>query len=128
MFHQGAIIGSELPVWDIHDNYQDTNMLVTNMVQGRDLARCLGDRRVLLMRGYGCVMTGKSVRDVVFASVYLQVNAGLLLESLLLGDVKYLSMGEIELMAEGQNRAGYQERAWEYWANRTGRSNLIRNA
>ena len=30
------------------------------------------------------------------ASVYLQVNAGLLLESLRLGEVKYLSPGEIE--------------------------------
>ena len=42
MFHLGAIIGPELPVWDIRDNFQDTNMLVTNMDQGRDLARCLG--------------------------------------------------------------------------------------
>ena len=114
MFHLAAIIGPELPVWDIRDNFQDTSMLVTTMEQGRDLARCLGDRRVALMRGHGCVIAGKSIHEVVMASVYLQVNSGLLLESLRLGDVKYMTPGEIELMAEGQMRPTAQERAWEY--------------
>ena len=121
MFHLGAIIGSELPVWDIRDNFQDTNMLVTNMEQGRDLAACLGGRRVSLMRGHGCVIAGQTIREVVMASVYLQVNAGLLLQSLQLGEVKYLSPGEIEMMSDSQVRLTGQERAWEYWANRAGR-------
>ena len=121
MFHLGAIIGSELPVWDIRDNFQDTNMLVTNMEQGRDLAVCLGGRRVSLMRGHGCVIAGQTIREVVMASVYLQVNAGLLLQSLQLGEVKYLSPGEIEMMSDSQMRLTGQERAWEYWANRAGR-------
>ena len=121
MFHLGAIIGSELPVWDIRDNFQDTNMLVTNMEQGRDLAACLGGRRVSLMRGHGCVIAGQTIREVVMASVYLQVNAGLLLQSLQLGEVKYLSSGEIEMMSDSQMRLTGQERAWEYWANRAGR-------
>ena len=121
MFHLGAIIGPELPVWDIHDNFGDTNLLVTTMDQGRDLARCLGGGRVSLMRGHGCVVAGKTVREVVMASVYLQVNAGLLLESLRLGDVKYLSPGEIESMTESQMSLTGQERAWEYWSHRAGR-------
>jgi hypothetical protein len=54
------------------------------------------------------------------ASIYLQVNAGLLLESLRLGDVKSMTPGEIELMSEGQMRPTAQKRAWEYWANRAG--------
>ena len=122
MFHLAALIGPELPVWDIRDNFQDTNLLVTTMDQGRDLARCLGGRRVSLMRGHGCVVAGGSVREVVMASIYLQVNAGLLLESLHLGEVKYLSPGEIELMSASQMQPTSQDRAWEYWANRAGRS------
>ena len=121
MFHLAAIIGTELPVWDIRDNFQDTSLLVTTMDQGRDLACCLGGRRVSLMRGHGCVVAGKSIREVVMASVYLQVNAGLLLQSLPLGEVKYLSPGEIELMSASQMRPTSQDRAWEYWANRAGR-------
>jgi len=121
MFHLAAIIGTELPVWDIRDNFQDTSLLVTTMDQGLDLACCLGGRRVSLMRGHGCVVAGKSIREVVMASVYLQVNAGLLLQSLPLGEVKYLSPGEIELMSASQMRPTSQDRAWEYWANRAGR-------
>ncbi|HCP24150.1 MAG TPA: class II aldolase family protein, partial [Dehalococcoidia bacterium] len=82
------------------------------------------DRRVALMRGHGCVIAGKSVREVVMASVYLQVNAGLLLDSLGLGEVKYLTQGEVELMTEGQMRPTSQDRAWEYWANRAGRGDI----
>ena len=85
ILHLAALTGPELPVWDIRDNFGDTNLLVTTMDQGRDLARCLGDRRVSLMRGHGCVIAGKSIREVVMASVYLQVNAGLLLQALPLG-------------------------------------------
>ena len=116
-----AIIGPELPVWDIRDKFQDTNMLVTNMDQGRDLAACLGDRRVSLMRGHGCVIAGKTIREVIMASIYLQVNAGLLMESMRLGDVKYLSPGEIKAMTDSQMSLTGQQRAWEYWANRAGR-------
>ncbi len=121
ILHLAAITGSELPVWDIRDNFGDTNLLVTTMDQGRDLANCLGGRRVSLMRGHGCVIAGKSIREVVMASVYLQVNAGLLLESLSLGDVKYLSPGEIKAMTGSQMSLSGQERAWEYWANRADR-------
>ena len=122
ILHLAALTGPELPVWDIRDNFGDTNLLVTTMDQGRDLARCLGGRRVSLMRGHGCVIAGKSIREVVMASVYLQVNAGLLLQSLPLGEVKYLSPGEIEAMTESQMSLTGQERAWEYWATRAGRA------
>ncbi|MCH2674696.1 MAG: class II aldolase/adducin family protein [Dehalococcoidia bacterium] len=121
IFHLAAIIGPELPVWDIRQKFGDTDMLVKTMDQGRDLARCLGDRRVSLMRGHGCVIAGSNIKEVVMASVYLQVNAGLLLESLKLGDVEYLTPGEIAEMSASQVKPGIQHRPWEYWANRAGR-------
>ncbi len=122
MFHLAAIIGGDIPVWDIRDNFGDTNMLVTTMAQGRDLAATLGPRRVSLMRGHGCVVAGSSLKEAVMAAVYLQVNARLLLESLRLGEVKYLSPGEIAQMSEGQVQPRTMGRAWEYWAVRAGRT------
>ncbi len=121
MFHLAAIIGEQLPVWDIRDNFQDTSLLVTTMEQGRDLAAVLGAGRVALMRGHGCVVAGGTVKEAVMASVYLQTNARLLLASLPLGDVKYLSPREIELMSQSQVRPTSLDRAWEYWAIRAGR-------
>ena len=57
-------------------------MLVTNMEQARDLAQTVGEGRVALMRGHGCVVAGRSVKEAVMASVYLQVNARLLLDAM----------------------------------------------
>ena len=56
------------------------------------------------------------------ASVYLQVNASLLLESLKLGEVEYLTPGEVKKMSESQLDPKIQHRPWEYWAGRAGRS------
>ena len=33
MIHSGSFIGTEVPVWDIADNFGETNLLVTNMAQ-----------------------------------------------------------------------------------------------
>ena len=122
MFHLAAIIGDRLPVWDIRDNFSDTSLLVTTMEQGRDLAACLGRGRAALMRGHGCVVTGSTLKEAVMAAVYLQVNARLLLSSLPLGEVTYLSPGEIQLMSQSQVRPSSLGRAWEYWAARAGRT------
>lgn len=121
IFHLAAIIGEQVPVWDIRDVFGDTNMLVTTMEQGRELAKTLGDGRVALMRGHGCVVAGASIKAAVITSIYLQVNAHLLSESLRLGDVTYLSTGEVEMMGQTQLRPLSGERAWEYWARRSGR-------
>ena len=122
MFHLAALIGEDIPVWDIRDNFGDTNLLVTTNAQGRDLAVTLGPRRVALMRGHGCVVAGGSLKEAVMASVYLQVNARLLLESLRIGEVEYLSSGEIAAMSAGQVQPRTMGRAWEYWATRAGRA------
>ena len=121
ILHLAAVIGHRVPVWEIRENFGDTNMLVTTMEQGRDLAKVVGDGRVALMRGHGCVVTGGSLKAAVMASIYLQVNAQLLSESLRLGDVTYLSPGEVEKMAESQLQPLSGDRAWEYWARRAGR-------
>src|SRR5439155_4703306 len=41
VIHSGSFIGAKVPVWDIADKFGDTNLLVTNMEQRRDLAKCL---------------------------------------------------------------------------------------
>ena len=53
VIHSGSFIGVEVPVWDIADRFGDTNLLVTNLEQARDLATCLGPNNVALMRGHG---------------------------------------------------------------------------
>jgi len=45
VIHSGSFIGIEVPVWDIADNFGDTNLLVTNMAQANDLPHRLRSMR-----------------------------------------------------------------------------------
>jgi ribulose-5-phosphate 4-epimerase/fuculose-1-phosphate aldolase len=121
IMHMCAPIGNDIPNWDIRDKFGDkTNLLVTDMEMGRDFAQCLGHRTVALMRGHGSTVVGRSLREAVFTSIYMEVNAGLLIQSLSMGDVVYLSDGEIETITKG--RAGFTiERGWENWCTRANR-------
>lgn len=123
--HVGASIGKNVPVWDIRDNFGDTNLLVVNMEQGRDLAGGLGDNNVVLMRGHGCAVTGRSVQGAVMTSIYLQVNARLLQDTLNMSEqVEYLSDGEIDMCAEVFLSEMSVRRAWEYFQRRAGADSL----
>jgi ribulose-5-phosphate 4-epimerase/fuculose-1-phosphate aldolase len=125
VIHSGAFIGSEVPVWDIADNFGETNLLVTNLAQGRDLAKCLGGNNVALMRGHGFASAARSLIEVVRLLVYLPRNARILMQAKQLGgSIKYLSQGEIE----ARNRGYYSPetwRAWEYWATKAGCGHLL---
>jgi HCOMODA/2-hydroxy-3-carboxy-muconic semialdehyde decarboxylase len=117
IYHMGSVIGHEIPVWDIAKRFGDTDLLVRDAAQADDLAEALGGRTVVLMRGHGCVVTGKDVRAAVFAAIYLERNATLLANALRLGDVHALSKGETQRASEMLGgHAG--ERAWEYWVRR----------
>jgi len=126
VIHSGSFMGAEVPVWDIRDRFGDTNLLVTNMPQGRDLAARLAGNNVALMRGHGFVAAARSLIEVVRMSVYVPRNARVQMAAMQLGDVMPLSRGEIDA-----RNAGYKPhspetwRAWEYWATRAGCAELL---
>ncbi|MDH3739897.1 MAG: class II aldolase/adducin family protein [Alphaproteobacteria bacterium] len=116
--HTFARIGANIPVWDIHDRFGDTNLLVTNVEQGRDLAACLGDNVVVLMRGHGCTVTAPTIAEAVLTSIYLQVNAQLQMDAMALGDVTFLTPGEVAANSQRNQPKSGAERAWEYYKAR----------
>jgi ribulose-5-phosphate 4-epimerase/fuculose-1-phosphate aldolase len=126
VIHSGSFMGEQVPVWDIRDKFGDTNLLVTNMAHGRDLAARLAGNNVALMRGHGFAAAARSLIEVVRMSVYVPRNARVQLAAMQLGALKPLSRGEIEA-----RNAGYKPnspetwRAWEYWANRAGCRDLL---
>ncbi|HEY7246408.1 MAG TPA: class II aldolase/adducin family protein [Xanthobacteraceae bacterium] len=127
VIHSGSFIGAHVPVWDIADKFGDTNLLVTNIEQGRDLARCLGADNVALMRGHGFASAGRSLIEVVRISVYLPRNARALLRAKQLGgEIKFLSQGEIDARNRGYSPYSTETwRAWEYWANKAGCGHML---
>ncbi|OLB96562.1 MAG: hypothetical protein AUH30_12200 [Candidatus Rokubacteria bacterium 13_1_40CM_68_15] len=126
VIHSGSFMGVHVPVWDIRDDFGDTNLLVANMAHGRDLARCLGADNVALMRGHGFAAAARSLIEVVRMSVYVPRNARALLAATGLGPVKALSPGEIAARAAGyQPHSPETWRAWEYWARRAGCGHML---
>src|SRR5262249_33742975 len=127
VIHSGSFVGGEVPVWDIADNFGDTNLLVTNMEQGRDLAKSLGGNNVALMRGHGFAAAGRSLLEVGRVSIYLPGNAGAWLRAKQLGGrIKYLSQGEVDARNRGYSPYSTETwRAWEYWANKAGVGDLL---
>ena len=120
IFHMGASIGHEVPVWDSHDHFGDTALLVENMEMGRDLAKLIGAGATALMRGHGATVAGKSIRQAVYVSVYLEVNARLQKHAMDMGAVKFLTAGEVDKVASRTGSYGIN-RAWENWCRRAGR-------
>ena len=116
----GRIIGHEVPVWDSHDNFGDTALLVENMEMGRDLAKLMGASGTVLMRGHGATVAGRNIRHAVYISVYLEVNARLQKQAMDMGDVKFLTAGEVDKVASRTGSYGIN-RAWENWCRRANR-------
>ena len=121
LMHMAGPIGDDINVWDSGAKFGDTNLLVTSMEMARDMAKCVGKRRVSLLRGHGCVVTAESLREVVFTSIYLEINANIQMKAMSMGnEVQFLSKGEVDIITKG--RAGFTfERGWENWCGRVER-------
>lgn len=123
IMHVCATIGPDVPVWDPQVNFGDTDLLVSDIHQGRDLARALGARTSILMRGHGSTVAGASLREAVYAAVMLEINANLQLKAQAFGPVTFLTPGEIGKIRARQNKGRPGEgfdRAWQYWLRHAG--------
>ena len=120
LLHMCASIGHSVPLWDSHDKFGDTALLVSDMKMGRDLAKLLGKGRTALMRGHGAVVAGFSMRHAVYVSIYLELNAKLQMQSMPMGKIKFLYKGEVDAVIARTGPYGIN-RAWENWCGRAGR-------
>jgi HCOMODA/2-hydroxy-3-carboxy-muconic semialdehyde decarboxylase len=121
VFHQSARMGATLPVWEISEKFGHTNLLVTTVDQGADLATRLGDNTVVLMRGHGFAAVAASLYEAVSISVYLPKNARILTTAKLLGGrVRTINAAEIEAVGPARPEHPAFARGWEYWCKRAG--------
>lgn len=112
--HMCGFLGAGAPVFEIRDHAGDgTDLLIRNRDLGSALAHALGPDRVILMRGHGCTVIGESIRIAVYRSVYTEVNARLLQQSIVLGDPVTLTPQEAD--AARVSNEGQVHRPWELW-------------
>lgn len=77
--------------------------------------------RIVLMQGHGFTVAAESLYLSVFTAICTRVNARVQSKAMEMGEVNYLSPGEIE-RAVGKAVGGGlgQRRAWEYLSRRAG--------
>jgi ribulose-5-phosphate 4-epimerase/fuculose-1-phosphate aldolase len=124
LIHVAGAMGTTIPVWDIRDKFGDTNLLVANMEQGRDMTRALAKNTVVLMRGHGCTVASDTLRKAVITAVYVQVNATLQLEAMGLGEITFLTPGEVTKTGDLLNIPSVESRVWDYLAARCDRTGI----
>ena len=115
LYHMSAFLAGGVPVFDIRaESGEMTDMLVRTPALGRALARTLGSRNVVLMRGHGSVATAASLPHVVFRGVYTEVNARLQAQAMALSsNVTYLDPEEARKAEAAVG--GTVSRPWELW-------------
>ena len=113
LIHMAAFLGSTpAPVFDLRDVVgADNRMLITENATGAALARVLGARSVVLMRGHGMAVVAPTIKLAVLRSIYTQLNARIEAAALPLGSPKFLN-------AEEAKRTDPTDRPWEAWAAR----------
>jgi HCOMODA/2-hydroxy-3-carboxy-muconic semialdehyde decarboxylase len=117
LFHNAAFLGAGVPVWEIRQEFGETDMLVRDAVRGKSLAAKLGDKSVVLMRGHGDVTVGPSVKVAVFRAYYTDVDAKLQSQAIALGgEVNYLTAEE-GTKADTINFV-VLDRVWNLWKMR----------
>jgi HCOMODA/2-hydroxy-3-carboxy-muconic semialdehyde decarboxylase len=120
VYHNSFFVGEGVPVFEIREAGGDTDMLVSTPELGKALAKALGNKPAVLMRGHGAVIVGKSIIEAVARSVYLEVNARVQAQAMALGQrISYLDEGEVRKRTEDPDPYG---RAWDLWKRQAAQS------
>jgi HCOMODA/2-hydroxy-3-carboxy-muconic semialdehyde decarboxylase len=118
MYHMAAFVAFGVPVFDVRKEAGMTDLLVGDTRLGRALARTLGDKQAVLMRHHGAVVVANSIPNAVARAVYLDVNAGIQLQTTSLGGkATYIDPAEAQLRIADPNE---YSRAWDLWKRELG--------
>jgi ribulose-5-phosphate 4-epimerase/fuculose-1-phosphate aldolase len=114
VYHMASFLWSGVPVFDIRRVREENDLLIRDRPLGKALARSLGKCNCVLMRGHGMTVVGENVPEVVFRTVYTEMNAKLQMNAARLeGPLTFLSAEEGR-RATDSNRPTI-ERPWELW-------------
>jgi HCOMODA/2-hydroxy-3-carboxy-muconic semialdehyde decarboxylase len=115
--HTAGFIGSGAPVFEVRDFAGDgSNLLVQSISLGAALAKTLGARSLVLMRGHGFTVVGSSIQEAVYNAINTVQNARVEMDALRLGKVTYLTDAEAAAVSKIHNAS--LNRSWEIWVKR----------
>ncbi len=84
--------------------------------RANELARQLGDNRVILMQGHGSTTVGKDLREAVLLTVYLEESFKMLVLARQMGTPEYLPLELSEKITGQILKPRSQNKAWMHYA------------
>lgn len=122
VFHMSGFLGEGSAQFEIRDAGGNTDMLVRSTYLGQALARSLGSKSCVLMRGHGSTVVGISLEQAVYRAIYAEVNARLQLAAHGLGPITFLNEEEAQLSADANDTQ--IPRSWNLWVQRLGQFDI----
>jgi HCOMODA/2-hydroxy-3-carboxy-muconic semialdehyde decarboxylase len=113
LYHMSGFLAEGAAQFEIRDAAGMTDMLIRTPELGKALARTIGAKPIVLMRGHGATLVGNSVAQVVYRSIYAALNAALQIEAMRLGTPIFLEPEEGARAAATND--GALDRAWALW-------------
>ena len=113
LYHMSGFLGRGVGRFEIREAAGMTDMLCSTPQLGAALAKSLGDKEIVLMRGHGATMAGQSVKHAVFRAIYAALNASIQMDAMRLGEVMYLADEEAMKGMAANDR--YIDRSWSLW-------------
>lgn len=116
VFHMAAFVIEGVPVFDAPRDLGIHQLLIASPQLGQGLARTLGDKPAVVIRGHGATVVGTSLPMAVGRSVYLERSARIQAQAIALGgELTYLDPEAARAMADNA-----YPRAWELWKRKVG--------
>jgi 3-hydroxy-2-methylpyridine-4,5-dicarboxylate 4-decarboxylase len=106
---QGSIFDREVPI------YKEPK-LVRTIAQGQGLAKVIGDRPAIFMRGHGIVVVARDVEQMLYASLVLEDEARKSVEAAALGPFHPLTHEECVEFDGKSALPDRSQRAWKYYS------------
>jgi ribulose-5-phosphate 4-epimerase/fuculose-1-phosphate aldolase len=124
VFNGAAFLSPSAPVFDIRKVAGMTDLLIGNGELGKALSATLGESAVVLLRGHGNAVVGKTLQQVVYRAVQTELNARLQLQAMMLsGPLIYMAPEEaVKVNARSEPDAIQIGRTWELWKERSRQS------
>src|SRR5258708_35375238 len=98
---QAGFLPKETPLFEIRDAYgsaTERGMLVLNSFLGKALVAKLADNPVVLMRGHGETVVGRSVKEAAVRTLYTNINARMQTAAMSFGS-KFVVLDDDEMAA-----------------------------
>jgi ribulose-5-phosphate 4-epimerase/fuculose-1-phosphate aldolase len=112
--HMSGFLYAGAPVFEIRESAGNgSDLLISTPQLGRALAQTLGTSSVVLMRGHGSTVIGRSLREAVFQAIYTEQNARLQRQALTLGEPVFLTAEEAAACVASVSATA--DRAWDLW-------------